>query len=183
MAALTGNAGVLAIKMEDGIVMIEGGRCPAVGCVTGLALIAQRSSMRVIVRMTGGTVLRCAFEFSSHVTVLTGNCVMFADQREGKLGMIHLRQFPAISGMTQGTVGSKLTVVMVVVLVTGETRLRGRLQVVDTAGGDMALRTSHRGVLTRQLERHLIVIKVRAKRFPSVVAAHTVRAKGQEVLG
>ena len=73
MAALTGNAGVLAIKVEDGIVMIEGGRCPAVGCVTGLALIAQRAAMRIIIGMTGRAILRRTLEHIIYMTGLTGD--------------------------------------------------------------------------------------------------------------
>lgn len=38
-------------------------------------------------------------------------------------------------------------------------------------------------MLTREFERHLIMVKVRAERFPAIVTAHAVRAKGQEMLG
>lgn len=127
MAALTGNAGMLAVQMEDRVVVVEGGRSPAVWRVAGLALIAQRTGMRIVIGMAGGAVLRRAFEFSANVTVLTGNCVVFTNKREGELGMIHLSQLPSVRGVAQGAVRSKLTVVVIVFLMTGEARLRSRL--------------------------------------------------------
>lgn len=41
VAALAGNTGMLAVEVEDRVVVIEGGRSPAFGRMTGLALISQ----------------------------------------------------------------------------------------------------------------------------------------------
>jgi hypothetical protein len=78
---------------------------------------------------------------------------------EGEQGMIHGRELPAFGSMTRGALGSKLTVVMVIFCVAGETRLRGCFQIVQVARSDMTLGTGHRRVLSYQIERNLIMVK------------------------
>ena len=72
--------------------------------------------MRVILGMTGGTVLRRAFEDSIDMTILAGHCRMFSIKMECEFGMVHLCILPALGRVTRGAVGSELTVVMVIFL-------------------------------------------------------------------
>jgi len=81
------------------------------------------------------------------------------------------------------TIGSKLTVVMVIFFMTGETRLGSGLQISKFARVDMALGTSQRRVFTNKIEWHFIMIKDRAMRINAIVTGHTVRAEGQEMFG
>ena len=73
--------------------------------------------------------------------------------------MIHLCILPAFGRVTRGTVGSKLTVVMVILCVTGDTFLGGCFQIMQVARSDMALGTGYRRVFSYQIERHLIMVK------------------------
>lgn len=163
MAAFAGYGLMFPRQLEGRIVVIERGGLPAAGRMADRALIAKRAIMRVIIRMTGGAIHRCAFEYTVNTTVLTGNRGMFSIQFECELGMIYLGQFPAIGGVTCGTIGSKLTVVMVILQVARDTRLRGCFQVGDRAGIDVALGAGHRSMLAAQFERYRVMVKVRTK--------------------
>ena len=174
---------MLPVEMESKLGMIHFGRFPAIGCVTCSALRSELALMRVILGMAGTAVLRCAFEDTIDMTFLTGHCGMLAVKMEGKQGMIHLCVFPAFGSMAGCTIGSKLTVVMVILFMTGETRLGSGLQISKFAGVDMALGTSQRRVFADKIEWHFIMIKDRAMRINTVVTGHTVRAEGQEVFG
>ena len=70
--------------------------------------------MRIILGMAGGTVLRRAFEDAVDMTALAFHIRMHSIEMECKFGMIHLRVRPAFRSMTSGAIGSKLTVVMVI---------------------------------------------------------------------
>ena len=163
MAAFAGYGLMFTGQLESRIVVIERGGLPAVGRVADRALIAKRAIMRVIIGMAGGTVHGRAFEDTVDMTVLAGNRGMLSVQFECELGMIYLGQFPAIGGVTCGTIGSKLTVVMVILQVAGNTRLRGCFQVGDRAGIDVALGAGHRSMLAAQFERYRVMVKVRTK--------------------
>ncbi len=81
--------------------------------------------MRVILRMTGGAIHGRAFEDAALVTLLASNCCMFAVKMEGEFGMINFGILPAFGRVTGRAVGSELTVVTVILLMAGETRLWG----------------------------------------------------------
>jgi hypothetical protein len=70
--------------------------------------------MRVIFRMAGRAVLGRAFEDAVLVAVFAGHNSMFPIEMECEFGMIHFGVLPAFGSMTSGAVGSKLTVVMVI---------------------------------------------------------------------
>ena len=108
---------------------------------------------------------------------------MFSIEMESKLGMIHFGRFPTIGCVTCSAFGSKLTVVMVILFMTGETRLGSGLQISKFARVDMALGTSQRRVFANKIEWHFIMIKDRAMRINAIVTGHTVRAEGQEMFG
>ena len=149
--------------------------------MTNRALISKRTVVRIIISVAGGTVHGRAFELAVLMTVLTGNRGMFPVQFEREFGMIYLRQIPAIGGVTSGAFGSELTVVMVVFQMAGDTRLRSGFQVPDCARSNMTLGAGDRRVFAAQLERDHIMVKVRAKRFLTIVTSHTVCAECDEV--
>ena len=78
---------------------------------------------------------------------------------EGEQGMIHLGIFPAFGRMTRGAIGSKLTVVMVIFLMAGDTFLGGCFQIMQVARSNMAFGTGYRRVFSDQIERHQIMVK------------------------
>ena len=114
---------MFAIQMERKLRVVNFGGFPAVGCVAGFALRAKSAAMRVIFEMAGGAVLRRAFEDAVDMAFLASHYGMFAVKMEGEQGMIHLCILPTFGRVTGRAVGSKLTVVMVIFLMAGETRL------------------------------------------------------------
>ncbi len=87
---------------------------------------------------------------------------MFPIEMEGEQGMIHLCIFPAFGRVTRCAVGSKLTVVMVVLRMAGETRLGSYLQINDRTCVDMAFGTCKRRVFPDQIEWNFIMVKTEA---------------------
>ena len=62
MACLANNFGVRPLKLESRKIVIELGRLPPVGYVTGSAVCTKARGMRIICAMTGVTILRCRLE-------------------------------------------------------------------------------------------------------------------------
>ena len=118
MAILTGHSCMLTIKVEGKLRVVHFRRLPTFGRVTASALIAKLTFVSVILGMAGGTILRRAFEDTVHMTILASHCRMFSIQMECEFGMIHLCILPAFGRVTGRAVGSKLTVVMVIFLMT-----------------------------------------------------------------
>lgn len=94
--------------------MIECGRTPTSGVVTGCALSTKTASVRIILEMAGGAVCWRSLEFGVLVTIRAGSAGMFAVQFEGKLGVIDPGGLPSIRCMTGGAIRSKLTGVRVI---------------------------------------------------------------------
>ena len=84
---------------------------------------------------------------------------MFPVQMERELRVIHCCRFPSSRQMTGCAVGSKLTVVMVIFLVTGDTRLGSGFQVSEAARVDMAGGTFHWRVFADQVERYFVMVE------------------------
>jgi hypothetical protein len=78
---------------------------------------------------------------------------------ECEFGMIDFCQAPIFGRVTGTAVGSKLTVVMVILCMTGEAILGGRFQIMQVARSNMTLGTGQRRVPSDQIERHLVMVK------------------------
>jgi hypothetical protein len=115
--------------------------------------------MRIILGMAGSAVLRRTFEDTVDMTFLTSHSCMLSIKMEGKHGVIYFCQCPAFGSMTCSALRSKLTVVMIIFCVTGETRLWSCLQISDTVSIDMALGTSQRSMFADQIERNFVMVK------------------------
>jgi hypothetical protein len=174
---------MLAGQLEDGIVVIKVAWLPAVRRMAGIALIAKRAAMRIGLAVAGGAVHGRAFEDAIHMTTLTSHRRMFAIEMEGEQGVIYCRKLPAFGRVTGGAVGSKLTVVMVIFLMAGETILGGRFQIMQVARSDMTLGTGYRRMFTNQIERHLVMVKAFAVRIHSIMTGHAICAEGDEMFG
>lgn len=101
--------------------VLEGGRLPGGGGVTGGAVRAGLASVRVFGFMAGVTIFRCADEDSIGVTVSTGDIDVRAGQREGRQVVIESGRLPGGSGVTSRAVRSILAAVMIVSRMTGVT--------------------------------------------------------------
>ena len=118
--------------------MIESGGTPTIGVVTGSALCAKTAGMCVIINMAGRTIHGRAFENIILMAVCAGGCCMFALEFEGKLGVVDRGRYPAGREMAGGAIGPQLTVMVIILFMAGETRLRSCFQVREVAGIDMA---------------------------------------------
>lgn len=124
MAVLTGNRGMFTVKFERELRVIHRCRLPANGRMTGSAQGTKSAIMRIVFCMTRGAVHGRAFEDTILMAVLTGNSDMLPIKFECELRMIHLCQFPALGSVTGNAVRSKLTLVVIILCMTGEAILR-----------------------------------------------------------
>lgn len=118
VTAPTGNADMCPSKREVGEVVIEIDPLPALGGVTVLAL-GQLSLMRILLTMAGKTIHRRALIAPILMTAFAGYLLMFACKFEASQIMVKFSGFPAIGGMTGGTITTKASLMWVIFLVTG----------------------------------------------------------------
>jgi len=95
MTAGTGGAGVFAGQHEGGSVVIEGGRLPTRGGMTGRAFRSKRALMEIIRGMTGVTIRGRAFELQIGVALRTDNADMLAGQLEDRIVVIEVTGLPS----------------------------------------------------------------------------------------
>ena len=146
MAALTGNRGMFPVKFERELRVIHRCRLPAIGRMTSSTQGTKSAIMCIVFCMTRGAILRRAFEDAVLMATLTGNRGMFPIQMERELRVVDCCRFPSSRQMTGCAIGSKLTVMMVIFLVTGDTRLRSGFQVSEAARTSMTCRTFRKDV-------------------------------------
>ena len=118
------QSSVFTIQGEAGNGMIEAGATPPLGCVTGAAVRAELPVMVIILGVASITIRRRTF-VSIGMAGLARCTRMFTDQREAGHGMVEGRACPTLGGMTCTTIGAKLSVVVVILGMTGKT-VRGR---------------------------------------------------------
>ena len=126
----------------------------------------------VFILMTGGTTGRQAAKRSVLMTARTIQPGMFSGQRETGNGMVEVRIAPTAGCMTGTTIRAKLTVVSILIGVTGIT-VRGRtLVAVCMAGG-----TSYSSVSAFKRETCKVVIEVHIRPLGWLVTGATVRTE------
>ncbi len=82
--------------------------------------------MRICITVTGCAVHGRAFEDTIDMAVLASHARMLTVKVEGKQGVVNRCKFPAFGRVTGRAVVSELTVVMVILYMTGDTFLGGR---------------------------------------------------------
>ena len=82
--------------------------------------------MRIRITVTGRTVHGRAFEDTVDMAVLASHGRMLTVKVEGEQGVVNRCKFPAFGRVTGRAVVSELTVVMVILYMTGDTFLGGR---------------------------------------------------------
>lgn len=132
------SASMLAIQLECKFGVIDRGGFPTGGAVTGGALSAELTIMGIVINVAGCAIHRRAFEDTILVTVFAVGFGVLTVQVEGKLGVVNRGRNPAGREMAGGAIGPQLTVMMIVLFVAGETRLRSCFQVREVAGINMA---------------------------------------------
>ncbi len=85
---------LVRLQREPGRVVVKCDLLPISGIMASGALRTIGTIMRVIRSMTGGTILRRAFEDAVDMATLTSHGRMLTVKMEGKLGMIYIGRFP-----------------------------------------------------------------------------------------
>lgn len=142
-------------QWESGIVVIKGRLAPGSGLMTRTTICPKLTIVRVPGSMAGVTILRRAFIDSVPMAGSTWHTCMTAVQRESGVAMIEGYIAPAAGSMTGCTVLTELTVMPVIVCVTGIAVLRRTLE--DAI--DMTTGTLNTGMTAPQGECCIVVFK------------------------
>lgn len=149
------GSGLVGVQFEVHCIVIELGRSPIGRGVTGGAVLAKLTRMRVILLVTGETVGGCVLKVGVLVTRLARDIRVSAFKLECKLRVIY-STVPTLCGMTGSTVGTKLTGMFIIFGVTGETIRRDPFVFVI----DMTELTLNGIVFADQFETGKVVIEL-----------------------
>jgi len=119
MTTCTINCSVLAIEVEGKFRMIHHRRLPAIRRMTGCTQRSKLSIMSIILDMTGDAIHWRTFENAIDVATFAGNSRVPAIEMECEFRMIDIGRLPAGRGMARRAVGSKLTLVRIIIGMTG----------------------------------------------------------------
>lgn len=109
----------------------------------------------IIFLMAGNTIGGSAFIDVVHVAGFAFNVYMCTRQGKRRQVMVKCGRFPGYIGMTNATILTKTTVVMIILLMTGNTLCTCALiNIINMAGF-----TFHISMRTAQFELHQVVIK------------------------
>jgi hypothetical protein len=164
------HADVRAGQREIGFRVVEGGRFPGSGAVTGTAIPAILSLVGILGCVTGITIRRGTFENIVDVTLCALYAYMRAGQREIGFRVVEGGRFPGSGPVTGSAILAKLSLVGILGSVAGVTALRRGLQVRDGAGPGMALRAGRPNVRAGQREGDAAVVKSLSVSIEPVVA-------------
>lgn len=171
MAFRTIQTSMFTIQGETGDGMIEAGASPAFGGVTRTTVGAELPVVIVIFSMTGITIRRRSF-VPIGMTRLTWSAGMFTDQREPGHGVIEGGASPTLGGVARTTVGTELSIVIVIFRVTGKTIRRRTFIAVGMTGFalNIAMLPGQRKACIGMVKRHI-------GPFCGLMAGSTVGAK------
>lgn len=129
--------------------------------------------MNLRVGMAGNTFLRCALKYIVLMAILAGDVLMSTGKREIRQGMVERGIFPAYRSMASGAVFSELTLVRVVLGMTGEAIGWEGGQRLEGIGFDMAAGAVNDRVLPFERKSNGVVIKIRRIGVHAVMAGQT----------
>lgn len=141
--------------------------------MAGRTLGPELAVVMIILQMAGHTILWHALEDTIDMAALAGHGSVLTVQIEGELGMIDFRISPTVRRVTARAVRPKLTIMMIVLQVAGNTVLRGAFE--DTI--DVAAFTTHIRVFAVEMEGKLGMVYPRI--FPAIggVTCGAIRAE------
>ena len=139
--------------------MVEFGWQPAAGGMAGAAIAAELILVGIIFCVTGVAIAGSAFEDIVGMATGTRHAGVFAGQLEACQVVVEGSRLPAIGGVTGTTICTELTIVGIILLMTGVTILVRCFKVGNASCAGMAIPTGQSGMLSGQLECDRIVIK------------------------
>ena len=173
MTPRAGCADMRASQFEKGEIVIKSRRLPGRGGMAGGTILAQRAIVAIITLMTGKTIRWSAFIDVIYMAACAGRTDMRASQLESREIVVESSRLPGGSGMADTAILTKLSVVVINVLVTGVTSGWSALKDIIY----MATRTGCADMCTGQFEERDVVIK--CGRLPGLagMASSTVLAQ------
>lgn len=119
MTGCTCDSSAITVIEREGV--LEGGRLPGCGGVTGSAVGSILAGVSILGLMAGITIFGCAHEHAVDVAFSTGGIDVRASQREGGQVVIEGGRLPGRGGVTCRAVRSILAAVMIVGRMAGIT--------------------------------------------------------------
>jgi len=156
MALGAGHIDVRADQLENRQVVIELGLFPIFGRMALAAICAVCALVLVILTVAVHARLRRAFQDAIHVTLVARHWHMLAHQLERRQVVIKLDLLPILRRMALGAIRAERTLVLVILAMTFDTRLRRAFE----HSVRMTLGARHLDMFADQLEGRLVVIKL-----------------------
>lgn len=172
MARATFHRDMFASQGKRNCRMVEGDLLPIVGDMTGRTSLAQFALVRVLFAMARETIFGGGLEQIIGMARPTFHLDVFAGQQEERPGVVEGRQFPVRGGMAGRAILVELTLVDIVLSMTGDTILRGVFEQVV----EMAIPACNGCMLSEQREKGLRVIVSHGLPVLGGMASRTVLA-------
>lgn len=154
VASQAGHILMLSCKHKPGVVMIEGYVFPATWNMTLTTVLSKLTTVRIVCRMAGITTFRCASILAVCMAGLASDRRMLTQKRESGLAVIEIHISPPSGVMAFSTIFSKLSVMLVILLMTPKTICR-----CATISTRMAAFAIDINMFPGQLERGKVVIE------------------------
>jgi hypothetical protein len=147
VATCTRYLGMPACQMEDGRGVVEGRIIPGGRGMTLFTFLTQQTHMRIILLMTGETILRRTFEKIIGMAIPARHTDMRRQQFELGAVMIEVDDTPILRGMAGGAIGAQLSLMRIIRRMTGGTILRRRFEIGQGMSISVTLLTLYRNML------------------------------------
>lgn len=121
VAALAQHIDMSAGQLKERQVVVKIGRFPGLGGMAVIALGSQGAIMRIVRLVAANTVARCSLENVVNMALFTGHTLMLPGQLEDGQVVVKRSRCPACCSMAYPAVLAKGPVVMIVLLMAGET--------------------------------------------------------------
>lgn len=177
---MTGLAASISIAMihGEGMFTIKGGWFPRICCMAIGTFSAELPSMLLWFGMTGNTFSRCIFESIIDMAGFALHLSMRARQRKCGEIVVEIRILPICGVMTGSAVAAIISVVDILLPVTGITILRRGLQVCECTRIEMAPGAGNLfSMPADKLKLKNIMVKVIAEAVYTVMAFDTAIAE------
>lgn len=175
MTLLASHINMTSRQREVAELVIEVGILPIGWVMTGGAIRAVCAVVFIVLLMTGVTISRRASKDLVLMAGLTSHFGMFAFQLEDRKIVIEFGGCPTVLRMTIHATKSITTVVRLVPLMAGIAILQRHLKITQPTRIHMTLHAWQTHMLTDELERELVVIKICNK---AVCAVMTIETSG-----
>lgn len=179
MATLTGHLDMFAGQLKGEQVVIHIGRQPAGAGVASGAVCAKLTVVFIVFLVAGIAVGRRTPENMVDMTTLADYVRVFTIQLEEGQVVVEGGRRPAVRGMTEAAICAEPALVVIVFGMAGVAVLRGRSEVHNGAGVDVALPALNLNMFPGQLEEYAGVVEFMTIGIHPIVTGQAVAAEIQ----